>query len=54
MPLDDFLDETLDLLHADPMPDEIIVERARYLRTAEATGNYENALEMLSAWKITD
>lgn len=54
MPLNEFLDETLGLLHADPMPDEIIVERARYLRTAEATGNYKSALEMLSAWKAPD
>lgn len=54
MPLDDFLDETLGLMHADPMPDEIIVERARYLRTAEATGNYESALEMLSSWTASN
>lgn len=54
MPLNEFLDETLGLLHADPVPDEIIVERARYLRTAEATGNYKSALEMLSAWKAPD
>lgn len=54
MPLDDFLTETLDLLHAEPAPDEVIVERAKFLRTAEATGNYDNALEMLSAWKAPD
>jgi len=54
MPLDDFLNETLDLLHAEPAPNEIIVERAKFLRTAEATGNYDNALEMLSAWKAPD
>ncbi|ACT07298.1 short-chain dehydrogenase/reductase SDR [Dickeya chrysanthemi Ech1591] len=54
MPLDDFLNETLDLLHADPTPDEIIVEHAKFLRTAEATGNYDRALEMLSAWKAPD
>ncbi|WP_034916901.1 SDR family NAD(P)-dependent oxidoreductase [Erwinia sp. 9145] len=54
MPLDDFLNETLDLLYADPTPDEIIVERAKFLRTAEATGNYGSALEMLSAWKMPE
>ncbi|MNE35780.1 NADP-dependent 3-hydroxy acid dehydrogenase YdfG [compost metagenome] len=54
MPLEDFLNETLDLLHAEPAPNEIIVERAKFLRTAEATGNYDNALEMLSAWKAPD
>jgi len=51
MPLDAFLDETLSLLHATPTPKEIIVERAKYLRNAQATGNYDSALEMLSAWK---
>ncbi|ALE59104.1 putative oxidoreductase [Paraburkholderia graminis C4D1M] len=54
MPLEDFLDETLALLHAEPTPKEIIVERAKFLRTAQATGNYANALEMLSAWKASD
>lgn len=54
MPLEDFLNETLDLLYADPTPNEIIVERAKFLRTAEATGNYDSALEMLSAWKASD
>ncbi|WP_447991492.1 SDR family oxidoreductase [Achromobacter spanius] len=51
MPLEDFLDETLALLHGEPTPREIIVERAKYLRTAEAAGNYEAALAMLSAWQ---
>ena len=54
MPLEDFLDETLALLHAEPTPKEIIVERARFLRTAQATGNYDKALGMLSAWKAPD
>ncbi|MFL9860051.1 SDR family NAD(P)-dependent oxidoreductase [Paraburkholderia madseniana] len=54
MPLEDFLDETLALLHAEPTPKEIIVERAKFFRTAQATGNYDNALEMLSAWKASD
>jgi len=51
MPLEDFLDESLALLHVEPTPQEIIVERAQYLRTAEVAGNYEAALSMLSAWK---
>jgi uncharacterized oxidoreductase len=54
MPLEDFLDETLALLHGEPTPKEIIVERAKFLRTAEATGNYDNVLGMLSAWKAPD
>lgn len=54
MPLEEFLDETISLLHSAPAPTEIIVERAKYLRTAEATGNYPAALNMLSAWKAPD
>ncbi|WP_087751482.1 SDR family oxidoreductase [Paraburkholderia caledonica] len=54
MPLEYFLDETLALLHAEPTPKEIIVERARFFRTAQATGNYDKALGMLSAWKAPD
>lgn len=54
MPLEDFLDETLALLHGDPTAKEIIVERAKFLRTAQATGNYDNALGMLAAWKAPD
>ncbi|MEJ2800842.1 short-subunit dehydrogenase involved in D-alanine esterification of teichoic acids [Comamonas sp. BIGb0124] len=51
MPLEDFLDETLALLHGKPTPKEIIVERAKFFRTAQATGNYDQALDMLSAWQ---
>ncbi|MNU80867.1 putative oxidoreductase [compost metagenome] len=54
MPLEDFLDETLALLHGDPAAKEIIVERAKFFRTAQATGNYDNALGMLAAWKAPD
>jgi short-subunit dehydrogenase involved in D-alanine esterification of teichoic acids len=54
MPLNDFLDETLAILHGEPTPKEVVVERAKFFRTAEATGNYDNALGMLSAWKATD
>ena len=54
MPLADFLDETLALLHTEPTAKEIIVERARFFRTAQATGNYDKALEMLSAWNAPD
>jgi hypothetical protein len=41
-------------LHADPAPDEIIVERAKFLRTAAATGHYDSALKILSEWKAAD
>jgi len=49
MPLDEFLDEALTLLHAQATPKEIVVERAQFLRRAEANGTYDSALEMLSA-----
>ncbi len=50
MPLEAFLDETLALLNREPSPDEIVVEQAQFLRSAEATGNYKTALKMLSSW----
>ncbi|TXD42547.1 SDR family NAD(P)-dependent oxidoreductase [Xanthomonas campestris] len=54
MPLDEFLDEALALLHADTTPKEIIVERAKYLRYAQANGKYDEMLGMLSAVKTLD
>lgn len=51
MPLEDFLDETMFILHSEPTPKEIIVENAKFMRDAVATGNYDNALGMLSAWQ---
>ncbi|WP_327696368.1 SDR family oxidoreductase [Streptomyces sp. NBC_00459] len=48
MPLDDFLTETLDLLRENPDAKELVVERARFVRDAEANGSYDNVLAMLS------
>ncbi|WP_406331603.1 SDR family oxidoreductase [Streptomyces sp. NBC_00203] len=48
MPLDDFLTETLDLLREKPDAKELVVERARFVRDAEANGTYDNVLAMLS------
>ncbi|SDO03301.1 Short-chain dehydrogenase involved in D-alanine esterification of teichoic acids [Streptomyces sp. cf386] len=48
MPLDDFLTETLDLLREQPDAKELVVERARFVRDAEAHGTYDNVLAMLS------
>ncbi|WP_327432660.1 SDR family oxidoreductase [Streptomyces sp. NBC_01236] len=48
MPLDDFLTETLDLLREKPDAKELVVERARFVREAEANGSYDNVLAMLS------
>ncbi|MFF7073758.1 SDR family oxidoreductase [Streptomyces pseudovenezuelae] len=48
MPLDDFLTEALDLLRDKPDAKEIVVERARFLRDAQANGSYDDVLAMLS------
>ena len=49
MPLDEFLTETLDLLRANPDAKELVVERARFVRDAEANGTYDNVLALLSS-----
>jgi uncharacterized oxidoreductase len=48
MPLDDFLTEVMTLLRTRPDIKEIIVERAAFLRHAESSGAYDQALAMLS------
>ncbi|MBK3578385.1 SDR family NAD(P)-dependent oxidoreductase [Streptomyces sp. MBT65] len=47
MPLDDFLTETLDLLREKPDARELVVERARFVRDAEANGSYDTVLAQL-------
>lgn len=48
MPLDDFLTETITLLRDQPDAKELVVERARFVRDAEANGSYDNVLALLS------
>ncbi|MBV1941254.1 SDR family NAD(P)-dependent oxidoreductase [Streptomyces sp. BV286] len=48
MPLDDFLTETLDLLRENPDAKELVVERAKFIRDAQADGSYDNVLAMIS------
>ncbi|MFD9187242.1 SDR family oxidoreductase [Streptomyces phaeochromogenes] len=48
MPLADFLTEALDLLREKPDAKELVVERARFLRDAQANGSYDEVLAMLS------
>ncbi|WP_327394290.1 SDR family oxidoreductase [Streptomyces phaeochromogenes] len=48
MPLDDFLDEALTLLRDRPDAREIVVERAKFVRHAEANGTYDDVLTMLA------
>ncbi|MDP4510271.1 SDR family oxidoreductase [Nonomuraea turcica] len=48
MPLEDFLTETLTLLRTRADAKEIVVERARFVREAEANGTYDDVLALLS------
>lgn len=49
MPLDEFIDETMALLLRQPTPDEVLVERVKFLRNAEAEGRFQPALSALNA-----
>jgi uncharacterized oxidoreductase len=48
MPLEDYLDEVVDLLEADPKAEQILVERVKGQRNAEAEGRYADVLGVLS------
>ena len=50
MPLDAFADEVMALLHAQVTPAEVCVEGVRYFREAEATGKFDEALQMLAQY----
>jgi short-subunit dehydrogenase involved in D-alanine esterification of teichoic acids len=50
MPLDEFLTETLELLRENPDTAELVVERARFLRDAQANGSFDDVFAMLSAY----
>jgi uncharacterized oxidoreductase len=49
MPLKDFIAEVMTILEAHPDATEVIVERCKPLRNAEATGNYRKMFEMLNS-----
>jgi uncharacterized oxidoreductase len=49
MPLEEFLSEVMELLETQPNAKEILVERVKPLRFAEATGTYDEVLAMLGA-----
>ena len=50
MPLDDFLDQAMNLLQNQPNAEEIVIDNARFLRYAEANGTYQDVLAHLSAY----
>jgi uncharacterized oxidoreductase len=47
MPLDEYIDQTMALLTAQPTPAEVLVEKVRFLRNAEAEGRFDAALAAL-------
>jgi short-subunit dehydrogenase involved in D-alanine esterification of teichoic acids len=46
MPLDDFVSEAMSLLESQPDAPQILVERVKRQRFAEATGNYDQVFAM--------
>jgi uncharacterized oxidoreductase len=48
MPLQEFLDEVMSIIQNQPDVNEILVERVKFLRFAEATGTYNDVLALLS------
>jgi short-subunit dehydrogenase involved in D-alanine esterification of teichoic acids len=49
MPLDEFLDEVIQLLENEPDRNEIQVERVKFLRYGEARGDYDKVVAALNA-----
>jgi uncharacterized oxidoreductase len=49
MPLKDFIAEVMTILELNPDATEIIVDRCKPLRNAEATGNYRKMFDMLNS-----
>ncbi len=52
MSIKDYIAETMEILKTQPTPTEVNVERVKQLRFAEATGTFEQALQMLSQVKL--
>ena len=52
MSLSDFIDQTMQTLQTQPTSSEICVENVKFLRFAEAKGNFDKALEQLSAVRL--
>jgi uncharacterized oxidoreductase len=49
MPLDEFIDEVMQLLETEPDAKEIQVERVKFLRYGEARGDYDEVVATLNA-----
>lgn len=48
LPLDEFIDEVMALFGQQPTPSEILVERVKFLRNAEAEGRFDAALAQIN------
>lgn len=48
MPLADFISETVERLQSQPTPDEVLVERVKFLRNAEREGRFDQVFAMLN------
>jgi uncharacterized oxidoreductase len=48
MPLEEFLDEVMAILAAQPDAEEVLVDRVRFLRFAEVEGRHADVLANLS------
>ncbi len=48
-PLDEFADEVMALFVQSPTPKEVLVERVKFLRNAEAEGRFDATLDQLTA-----
>lgn len=48
-PLDDFINEVIDLLENQPDAHEIHVDRVKFLRYGEARGDYDEVVKTLNA-----
>ena len=49
MSLPDYIQQTIQIHKTQPTPSEICVEHVKFLRFAEANGNFDKALQQLSA-----
>lgn len=52
MPLEDYLEEVMDLLDSMPDAEQILVERVKWQRYAEARGKYDEVLSILAGPRI--
>lgn len=48
MPFDAFIDEVMSIMGQDPVPDEILVERVKFLRNAEGEGRHAQTFATLN------